>query len=93
MGARDAFVVAFFVVQYGLLARWVDPTATQFVYAAFYAAAAALLGLRAIRRRHVGRPTAALAWPLAYAALAVLLLAWSDLPDLTLRRSRAWRAP
>ncbi len=87
--ARDAFVVAFFVVQYGLLARWVDPNATQFVYAGFYASAAALLGLRAIRRRHVGRPTAALAWPLAYAALAVLSVAWSDLPDLTLRRSLA----
>jgi O-antigen ligase len=59
------------------------------VYAVLYATAAVLIGVRLVRRRRFGRPVAELAWPLAYAGLALLSLAWSDVPELTSRRAIA----
>lgn len=92
----DAFVVASFVVLYGGLAAWVGgdggpagAVGGLLAYAVVYATVAVLIAVRLVRRRRFARPGADLAWPLAYAGLALASLAWSDVPELTSRRAIA----
>ena len=95
-GLRDAFVVAFFAVQYGVLAPWLsagrgpaDGLYGQLVYLAFYAVAAVGLALGVLRRRRLKWPSPPVLWPVAFVALAAASLAWTDEPGLTLRRVAA----
>ncbi len=96
IAADDAFVVVGFVVLYGGLAPWLagdgGPAGGQgniLVYTVLYASVVALALARLVRRRGFGRPGAEIAWPLAYVGLTIASVAWSDAPELTLRRAAA----
>lgn len=90
--ANDAFVAGAAVIQAGALAPWFasgrgvgDGLVLQAAFGATYLVAALFLFGRIVRRRRM-RLSPWAWWPLALLVLATASLAWSDVPELTLRR-------